>query len=231
MLRGAERSRGTSDAPREHVLRGIALLCVSAAFAPHDATGWIDGYRAISRELPAGQVDVASFGLVELTPDDTPAMPALHVRLVIANHSDRTPWAFDARTTLLEVGALRERATFANSDRATLPVVILDRGDTSLVDLYFALPAHCSDVASFAVAWQLSTGDGMRTERTQFVVDRTPTATADITHHTGWGPRWWFDPAHEWSRFYREDGVITPRPPAHVLVTRPPARHRPARTS
>jgi hypothetical protein len=219
---GAERSRGTSDAPREHVLRGIALLCVSAAFAPRDATGWIDGYRAISRELPAGQVDVASFGLVELTPDDTPAMPALHVRLVIANQSDRAPWAFDARTTQLEIGDFRERATFANSDRATLPVVILDRGETVLVDLYFALPAHC-DVASFAVAWQLSTGQGMRTERTQFVADPTPSATGAITHAAGWGPRWWFDPAHEWSSFYRQDGVVTPRPPSHVLVTRRPA--------
>jgi hypothetical protein len=230
MLAGADRSRGTSDAPREHVLRGIALLCVSAAFAPRDATGWIDGYRAISRELPAGQVDVASFGLVELTPDDTPAMRALHVRLVIANQSDRAPWAFDARTTQLEVGDWRERATFANSDRATLPVVILERGDSALVDLYFALPARC-DLASFAVAWQLSTGQGMRTERTRFVVDHTPSATAAITHHAGWGPRWWFDPAHEWSSFYRHDGIITPRPPSHVLVTRPPSRHQPARTS
>lgn len=231
MLAGAERSRGTSNAPREHVLRGIALLCISAAFAPRDATGWIDGYRAISRELPAGQVDVASFGLVELTPDDTPAMPALHVRLVIANHSDRAPWAFDARTTQLELGDVRERATFANSDRATLPVVILDRGETVLVDLYFALPAHCGDLASFAVAWQLSTGQGMRTVRTHFDADHTPSATAAITHHAGWGPRWWFDPAHEWSSFYRQDGVITPRPPSHVLVTRPPARHQSARTS
>lgn len=212
------------------MLRGIAILIVSAAFAPRDATGWLDGYRAISRELPAGQIDVASFGIVELTPDETPAMPALHVRLIIANQSDRAPWAFDARTTMLELGDWRERATFANSDRATLPVVILDRGDTALVDLYFALPADC-DLARFAVAWQLSTGQGMHVEHTQFVVDRSPAPPVEAVHPTGWGPRWWSDPAHEWASFYHQDGTITPRPPRHVLVTRPPARHEAARTS
>jgi hypothetical protein len=218
------------------VLRTIAIvaaLCTAgarAAYAPRDATGWSDGYRAISRELPAGQVDVASFGLVELTPDETPAMPTLHVRLVIANQSDRQPWAFDARTAVLELGDWRERATFANSDRATLPVVILDRGDTALVDLYFALPAH-GDLDHFAVAWQLSTGQGLRAERTRFFAEVAPHVPAAVTHRTGWGSHWWFDPAHEWASFYHQDGVITPRPPEHVLVTGPPSRHERPRTS
>src|SRR6478672_349844 len=113
----------------------VGALCTAGpVYAPRGATGWNDGYRAVSRELPAGQVDIASFGLVQLTPDDTPAMPTLHVRLVLSNHSDRAPWAFDAGTAMLVIGDWRERATFANSDRATLPVVILDRGETALVD-------------------------------------------------------------------------------------------------
>lgn len=198
----------------------VGALCSAApGYAPRGATGWNDGYRAVSRELPAGQVDVASFGLVQLTPEDTPAMPTLHVRLVIANQSDRAPWAFDATTTLLDLGDLRERATFANSDRATLPVVILDRGETALVDLYFALPTERRDIGDFAVSWQLSTGQGVRTERTQFLVEKPVPAGGPVTHRTGWGTRWWFDPAYEWSSFYRQDGIITPRPPTRVLVT------------
>lgn len=209
------------------------MLAVGAgpAYGPRGATGWSDGYRAISRELPGGQVDVASFGLVELTPDGTPAMSTLHVRLVIANASDRTPWAFDATTAMLELGPWHERATFANSDRATLPVVILDRGQTALVDLYFALPPPPADLSHFGVAWQLSTGQGVRTERTRFVVDEMVPPAIAVTHRTGWGEHWWFDPAHEWSTFYHHDGRITPRPPTRVLITGPPVRHSLAKTS
>jgi hypothetical protein len=212
----------------------LAALCAAGAgpaYTPRGATGWNDGYRAISRELPAGQVDVASFGLVELTPDDTPAMSTLHVRLVIANEWDRVPWAFDARTATLDLGTWHERATFANSDRATLPIVILDRGETALVDLYFALPATPMDLTQFGVSWQLATGQGMRIERTPFAVDDTRGSRGEVTHRAGWGRQWWFDPAHEWAAFYRQDGVITPRPPSRVLVTLPPFRHVTARTS
>lgn len=212
----------------------IGALCAVGAgetYAPRGATGWIDGHRAVSRDLPAGQVDIASFGIVQLTPDDTPAMPTLHVRLVVTNQSDRTPWAFDARTTMLGLGDWRERATFANSDRATLPVVILDRGETALVDLYFALPPACTDVSQFDVAWRLSTGQGLRDEHARFVIDDTRSPDAAVTHRIGWGTRWWFDPAHEWASFYHQDGVITPRPPARVLVTKPPVSRLPARTS
>lgn len=211
------------------IVGALCAMAAGSAYAPRRATGWSDGYRAVSRELPAGQVDVASFGLVQLTPDDTPAMTTLHVRLVITNQSDRTPWAFDARTVQLELGDWHERPTLANSDRATLPVVILDRGQTSLVDLYFALPA--CELSQFAVAWQLSTGQGMHNERTRFVIDDAHPAPAAVTHRTGWGAHWWFDPAHEWSSFYHQDGIITPRPPSRVLVTRPPLRHQTTRTS
>jgi hypothetical protein len=210
-----------------------ALCAVGAgqAYAPRGATGWIDGYRAVSRELPAGQVDIASFGLVQLTPDDTPAMPTLHVRLVVANQSDRAPWAFDARTAMLVIGDWRERATFANSDRATLPVVILERGETALIDLYFAVPARPTDLSHFDVTWQLATGQELRDERTRFHLEDSAPSPAAITHRAGWGNRWWFDPSHEWASFYHQDGVITPRSPTRVLVTQPPSCREPTRNS
>jgi hypothetical protein len=213
------------------IVGALCALGTGQAYAPRGATGWIDGYRAVSHELPAGQVDIASLGVVQLTPDDTPAMSTLLVRVIVANHSDRTPWAFDARTAMVALGDWHERATFANSDRGTLPVVILDRGETALVDLYFALPSAPADLSRFDLAWQLSTGQGLRDDQTRFIVDDARPQTVTVTHRAGWGSRWWFDPAHEWASFYHQDGVITPRPPARVLVTQPPDRHERAKTS
>jgi len=214
------------------VVTGAALaLGAGAAYAPKGATGWNDGYRSIVRELPGGRAEVASFGVVELTPDDTPATTTLHVRLALANTSGDQPWAFDATRVTLDLGAVHERPTFANSDRPTLPIAIVDRGETAIVDLYFALPAPPLDLSHFGVSWIVSTGEGLRVERTRFTVDELAPAFVSVAHRTGWGRTWWFDPAHEWSSFDHHDGIIVPRPPTRVLVTRPPARHELARSS
>jgi hypothetical protein len=209
----------------------LLATALGSAYAPNRATGWNDGYRSVIRELPGGRAEVASFGLVELTPDDTPAMTTLHVRLALSNTSADQPWAFDATRVTLDLGNLHERATFANSDRPTLPIAILDRGESAVVDLYFALPPPPIDLSHFGVSWVISTGEGTRVERTRFVTDDIAPAFVTVAHRTGWGGQWWFDPHHEWSRFYHRDGIIVPRPPVHVLVTRPPVRHELARSS
>jgi len=213
------------------VTGAVLALGAGVAYAPTGATGWTDGYRSITRELPGGRAEVASFGLVELTPDDTPAMTTMHVRLVLANTSGDAPWAFDARRMTLDLGALHERPTFANSDQQTLPLAILDRGETAIVDLYFAVPPPPLDLSHFGVSWIVSTGEGILLERTRFTADELAPAYLSVAHRTGWGARWWFDPAHEWARFYDRDGIIVPRPPTHVLVTRPPVRHELTKTS
>jgi len=209
----------------------LLATALGAAYAPSGGTGWNDGYRSVVRELPGGRAEVVSFGIVELTPDDTPATTTLHVRLVLANTSADQPWAFDATRVTLDLGNCHERPTFANSDRPTLPLAILDRGETAVVDLYFAVPPPPLDLSHFGVTWAVATGEGLRIERTRFVTDDTAPAFVTVTHRTGWGRTWWFDPSHEWSRFYRRDGIIVPRPPTHVLVTRPPVRHELARSS
>ena len=204
---------------------------LGAAYAPNGATGWNDGYRSLVRELPGGRAEVASFGLVELTPDDTPAMTTLHVRLALANTSSEQPWAFDATRVTLDLGNLHEHPTFANSDRATLPVAILGRGETATVDVYFALPSRPIDLSHFGVSWLVSTGGGTRIERTRFATDERAPSFVAVVRRPGWGRTWWFDPKHEWPRFYHRDGIIVPRPPTHVLVTRPPVRHELTRSS
>ncbi len=214
------------------VVTGAALaLGAGAAYAPTGATGWNDGYRSIVRELPGGRAEITSFGLVELTPNDEPAMTTMHLRLALANTSGDQPWSFDATRVMFDLGALHERPTFANSDGATLPIVILDRGESSVVDLYFALPARPMDLSHFGVSWIVSAGDTTRVERTRFAADELAPSFVTINHRVGWGHHWWFDPAHEWSRFYDRDGIIVPRPPTRVLVTRPPVRHELARSS
>ncbi|HSN26231.1 MAG TPA: hypothetical protein VLT45_08095 [Kofleriaceae bacterium] len=214
------------------VMAGAALaLGAGSAYAPRGASGWNDGYRSSTTGLRGGFVEVASFGLVELTPDDTPAMSTLHVRLVVANESDRAPWAFDVSKVTLELGRFHEAATLANSDLATLPIAILDRGERATIDAYFELPPPPADLSHFGVTWQVSTGAGVRLERTRFVVDDQRPPFMSIEHRVGWGSIWWFDPAHEWSRFYHRAGTIVPRPPTHVLVTRPPVRHAMPSTS
>ena len=210
-----------------------ALLALGAgtAYAPRGATGWNDGYRAKTSALVGGTVQITSFGLVELTPDDTPAMATMHVRMVIANTSDRSPWAFDASTVTLDLGALHEKATLVNSDLATLPIAILDRGEDATVDMYFALPTPPLDLSHFGVSWLVSTGAGTRIEHTRFFPDEASPPVVTIAHRAGWGTTWWFDPSHEWSRFYHRAGIMVPRPPTRVLVTRPPVRHELAKTS
>ena len=208
------------------VIAGAALaLGAGSAYAPRGASGWNDGYRSVVTGLRGGSVEVASFGLVELTPDDTPAMSTLHVRLAIANTSDRAPWAFDISKVTLDLGSFHENVTMANSDLATLPVVILDRGEHATIDAYFALPAPPVDLSHFGVTWQVSTGAGVRLERTRFVVDDQRPPFMPIEHRAGWGSVWWFDPTHEWTHFYHRAGTMIPRPPTRVLITQPPMRH------
>jgi hypothetical protein len=214
------------------VVTGAALaLGAGAAYAPTGASGWNDGYRSAVRELPGGRAEVSSFGLVELTPGGEPAMTTVHLRLALANTSGDQPWSFDATRVLLDLGPVHERPTFANSDGATLPIVILDRGESAVVDLYFALPPRPMDLSHFGVSWIVSTGGATRVERTRFAADELAPGFVTVNHRVGWGRYWWFDRTHEWSRFDHRDGVIVPRSPTRVLVTRPPVRHELARSS
>jgi hypothetical protein len=169
-----------------------------------------------SYALPGGHVDISSSGFVELTPEDTPAMTTLHVRLALSNLSSEQPWAFDATRVTLDAGSLRERPTFVSSELPTVPIAVLDRGASTAVDLYFALPDAHIDLAGARLSWVIATGVGTLTEHTRL-------AAVSSEHRTSGGGHWWFDPTHEWPRFYHRDGKLVPRPPAHVLITRPPS--------
>lgn len=206
------------------------LAGAEPAYAPQGATGWDDDYRTISLALPAGAphgtVELVSFGVVELAPEDMPPMPALHVRLTIHDSADEV-WSVDLAAVTLELGDLRLRPALVNSDLGTLPLALVGRTDTAVADLYFALPGDAP--AAFVISWKLATPAGVLAERTRFAVDTMPPPAPGVDRRTGWGKRWWFDPSYAWPAYAHRPGVIVSRPPTRVFISRPPARHEPSR--
>jgi hypothetical protein len=90
-------------------------------------------------------LQLASYGVAELTTDDGVAIPALHVRAMIANMTRDLPWALDASKARVELATQQLAPAFVNSDVATLPIAILDPGERRTIDLYFPLPSDLAD--------------------------------------------------------------------------------------
>src|SRR6185436_18952742 len=86
-------------------------------YVPAGATTWNDGYPAATVTAPpgapAGTLEIASFGLLELTPDDMAPMTALHVRIAATNGSDQ-PWRLDLPAATVRAGGGEARALLAN---------------------------------------------------------------------------------------------------------------------
>ena len=193
------------------------------AYAPSGATQWNDGYRSVVIATSRGTIELASFGIVELTPREAPALHTMHVRMVVSNLDDPAPWSLDAATARLAIDGSSLRPVFVNSDIATLPIAIIDRGEQRVLDFYFALPADPPELSAFAFAWQLKTPERRLASSTRFARQPAgvPPRTA-IVLLAGWGSHWWCDPAYPWPLYYHHDGPIAPRPPVDVAITRPP---------
>ncbi|HEU4733397.1 MAG TPA: hypothetical protein VFT22_36140 [Kofleriaceae bacterium] len=178
--------------------------------------------RAVAVASPAGSVELSSDGIAELSPREMPAMTALHVRMVITNAAAPVPWSIDVTTIRLELGGRSEATTFANSDLATLPIAIVDRGERVVLDLYFAVPAGFDEhgVPAFAIRWQLKTPDGARTLTTRLADD--PAAPPIDLLLAGWGGHWWYDATYPWPLFDHRDGRIVARAPRAIEITQTP---------
>ena len=189
-------------------LVAVALFGTEVAYSPRDTP------RVL--RLPHGTIEVASYGLVEVAPEDSPLMTTLHVRLALHNSNDEVPWTMDLADTTLALGDARLHPTLVNSDLGTLPIVIVDRTSSATVDLYFAVPPRAPD--GFAVTWAVTTSAGVLRERTSFAVDRSTTPRRGIRLLLGAGKRWWFDPKYEWTAYRHRPGAITTKPPTHVFI-------------
>lgn len=207
---------------------GVGFVA-TANFDKQGVTRWPAGYRtmtvAIPPEAPRGRVELASYGLAELTPDGGLPMTALHVRMTVANQRDDVPWSIDFTRTRLDIpGEHRIAPTFVNANIPTLPLAIVERGERVLADLYFALPPRIAaenDLRKFDVTWVVARDGRLLESRTRFEHARkgAPLEATPVPP-LGASRAWWFDPAYPWSTYYHRPGRLVPRPPRHVTLTR-----------
>ena len=142
-----------------------------------------------------------SYGVTDLQREGT-KIPALHVRAMVTNDGDDTPWTMDATQQLVEIpGEGQSRAIFVNADVGTLPNVTIARHERRVLDFYFALPDNihrASQLSKFDMLWQVNTPERTVASRTSFDrVDRQPETVAYAEPWplwAGWGPYWWYDP-------------------------------------
>jgi hypothetical protein len=156
----------------------------------------------IPQERPQGAIEVVSYGVTDLRRDGQD-IPALHVRAIVTNDGDDTPWTLDASQQLVEIpGEGQSRPIFVNADIGTLPNVTIARHERRVLDLYYALPdtmRKASQLPRFDLMWQVNTPARTVASRTSFErVDREPDVAVETT--TAWplwaglGPYWWYDP-------------------------------------
>src|SRR5215470_17628576 len=91
-------------------------------------------------ERPQGAIELVSYGVTDLNREGT-SIPSLHVRAIVTNDGDDTPWTMDATQQLVEIpGEGQSRAIFVNADVPTMPSVTIARHERRVLDFYFALP-------------------------------------------------------------------------------------------
>lgn len=227
---------------RANSIAALLLLAASCTgndavvYTPTGASAWNDGYPAALTAIPAsgptGTLEVASFGLVELTPADMAPITALHVRIVAANTTSNRPWNVDLAGATVRAGDSEARTLLANSDLATLPIVLVDRGEPRTIDLYFAAPPGVreeEDLGEWDFRISIAAPGKAVPAQTHFT-RREPTEVAgprkELVRVAGWGGQWWADPNYSWPTFHRRPGVLTPKPPAQAAVSRLPRWQR-----
>lgn len=203
----------------------------SYVYEPDTANATLAGLPAartpIPQERPQGAIEVTSYGVTQLSRDNV-AVPVLHVRAVVTNDGDDTPWTIDTTQQLVEIpGEGQSRAMYVNADVGTLPKVTIARHERRVLDFYFPLPEGMSNAGSlprFDMLWQVNTPERTVASRTTFErVDREPTVA--YAEPVGWplwagyGPYWWYDP------FYPRVAFIHVHPrvfhgPGRVVVGR-----------
>jgi hypothetical protein len=160
----------------------------------------------IPQEAPQGAIEVASYGVTALAQDggqNAPKIPVLHVRAIVTNDGDDTPWTLDTTQQLVAIpGEGQSRAMYVNSDIGTLPKVTIARHERRVLDFYFPLPdtmTNESRLPRFDLLWQVTTAARTVASRTSFDrVDREPSVAyatpSDWPLWAGYGPYWWYDP-------------------------------------
>ena len=189
------------------------------------AQGRITAEYAIPAGSPEGNVQIASYGTTDVTPQSAPKekLRALHLRLILADNS-ATPWTFDTREQRIDLSGHGPLApAFASASAGTPPpVVTVDRGGKRVVDLFFLLPPkfqHAEALPEFDALWRVHAGATVAVERTPFerlAIDPAASyGNLDYGHGYYWDGPYWMNPegygaiAPE----YFEQGVLIHRAP------------------
>jgi hypothetical protein len=191
---------------------------------------------AIPQERPQGAIEVTSYGITEVQRGDA-RIPALHVRAVVTNDGDDTPWTLDTTQQLVAIpGEGQSRAIFVNSDVNTLPSVSIARHERRVLDFYFPLPDTIrgeSQLPKFELLWQVNTSERTVASRTSFDrFDKAPdVAYAPVPVGwplwAGYGPYWWYDPFYPRVVFVHARPIVV-RGTGRVTVGRFGGRFHPA---
>jgi hypothetical protein len=214
------------------ILAGLAGCAGNSQYMyePNTANATTAGLPAartpIPQEQPQGAIEVASYGVTDLQRDST-TIPSLHVRAVVTNDGDETPWMFDTSQQMVEIpGEGKSRAMWVNTDVGTLPNVVIGKGERRVLDFYFPLPdsmQKAAQIPQFDLLWQVKTAARTVASRTSFDrVDREPNdavyADAGWPLWAGYGPYWWYDPWYPGWGFYHVRPYVVYRGGHHPVV-------------
>jgi hypothetical protein len=178
-------------------------------------------YYGVPPESPRGHVRIATLGFADIRPaggGEQEDVPALHVRMIVANNSDR-PWQLDTREARAILPRRGEsRPAYATVDQGTPPVVEIPARAERTVDLFYPLPRDMQkedSVPSFDVLWQIDTDARRVVERTPFerIEVETPSESSspDTTlTYFAWGGPYWGDP------YYAQGGAFVGVAPVYV---------------
>lgn len=150
-----------------YVLTAVGILaCGGPSYvytpeSPNEVAAGLPASRTpIPQERPQGAVEVTSYGITKLQQGDA-RIPALHVRMVVTNDGDDTPWRLDTRQQLVDIpGEGHTPPMYVNGDVSTMPTVAIPRRERRVLDLYYPLPATVRDDAHlprFELLWQVQT--------------------------------------------------------------------------
>jgi hypothetical protein len=213
------------------VLLALAACEQSYVYAPATNTGAEVAGRpasdvSIPPEAPRGDVRVASFGISELEAKDAPnapRVPALHLRTIVANNSDK-PWTVDTREQRVSLDSRGDsRPAYATADAGTPPpLIVVPPGGKRTVDLFFPLPpdlGKADQLPAFDAVWSVQTDTRVVTQRIPFERLALEPARSDV-YWDAWGVPYWYDPYYMNGAWF---GVALPP----VYVGHPIYAHRP----
>ncbi len=208
-------------------------------YAPRTANATDNGLPSVRTpippDVPAGAVQVTSYGIADVGAEGESDVPMLIVRMAIDNTSSATPLTVDTREERVHIaGEGESRAAYVNTDLGTLPSVAVAQGERRVLDFYFPLPDgldDATDVPGFEFLWQIRTASATVPGRATF--DRELAEPSAVYAEPGprvlvigWGSYWWYDPLYPRVVFvHPRPFIVYHRRPGRVEIRRAPRGH------